>query len=174
MAYDASSRWTWYSPDDEYAKREEQREEEREKEEEQATTDALGALVGTGDFPVKRVQAAAAASPKSPPDPMAVDITGLDKVAVLHALWSASRATAFKAEGFGPNYSGGGGVQLPPFNFKQAIAKAQEDYIDYFQGFAILMDLRGDTIDPQWYDHSNGAGAAARAIAKLRQPKPTA
>jgi hypothetical protein len=85
-----------------------------------------------------------------------VDITGLDKVAVLRALWSASRVAAFFHR-----------LPPPPFDAAQALA-AVHDYIDYFQGRVIKTDLRGDTIDPRLYDRDNGAGAAARAISALR------
>jgi hypothetical protein len=46
-----------------------------------------------------------------------------------------------------------------------------QDYIDYFQGRVIKTDLRGDAIDPRLYDRDNGAGAAERAVAKLRRHK---
>ena len=88
-----------------------------------------------------------------------VDITGLDKVAVLRALWSASRVASFLA-----------GLPCPPFHAAAAVTAVQ-DYIDYFQGRVIKMDLRGDTIDPRLYDRDNGAGAAERAVAALRKHK---
>jgi hypothetical protein len=91
-------------------------------------------------------------------EPLVDNITGLDKVAVLHALWSASRVAAFFA-----------GAPPPPFHAAQALTAVHEDYIDYFQGRVIKMDLRGDAIAPRLYDRDNGAGAAERAVATLRR-----
>jgi hypothetical protein len=99
-----------------------------------------------------------ARAPAAPMEPL-VDITGLDKVAVLRALWEPSRVASFLA-----------GLPCPPFHNAAARALVQ-DYIDYFQGRVIKMDLRGDAIDPRLYDRDNGAGAAERAVATLRRHK---
>ena len=51
-----------------------------------------------------------------------VDIAGLDKIAVLRALWEPSRVASFLA-----------GLPCPPFHNAAARVLVQ-DYIDYFQG----------------------------------------
>jgi hypothetical protein len=88
-----------------------------------------------------------------------VDIAGLDKVAVLRALWAASQAATFFSE-----------LKSPPFHNAGARV-AVLDYIDYFQGRVIKMDLRGDAVDPRLYDRDSGKGAAERAVAPLRMHK---
>lgn len=84
-----------------------------------------------------------------------VSIAGLDKVQVLHALWSNQMTTFF------------GGVCGPIFDAASAQTAVQAPYIGYFQG-CIKTDLRGDFMQPDAYDREAGPGKMAQMIAQLR------
>ena len=64
------------------------------------------------------------------------DISGLDKVELLHELW--------KNQTVAPFFAGRG--SSPSFDRNDAI-KALKNYIDYFCGRAIKANLSGDTAD---------------------------
>ena len=83
-----------------------------------------------------------------------VDITGLDKVELLHELWKGSRsALFFKIRG------------IPPPEFDAEEAKiVVTDYIDYFDGRMIKCDISGNQADPGLYDRDFGAGAFQRVV----------
>jgi hypothetical protein len=93
-----------------------------------------------------------------------VDITGLDKMLVLEALWKAqASASFFRFQGMAP----------PSFD----IDKAREDFqstggaFDYCCGRAIKANLGTDMVDPAEYDRSAGQGTMVRVIAALRSGK---
>jgi hypothetical protein len=89
---------------------------------------------------------------------MSIDIADINKVDLLYALWLRSTPASFFS------FQG-----LPSPSFDRAAAeKAVTDYIDYFQGRCIKMDLSGNTTDPRLYDRDMGEGAAAAIVAKLR------
>jgi hypothetical protein len=88
-----------------------------------------------------------------------MDIANVDKVKLLHALWNTSKPASFFATS---------GMPAPAFDSDEA-SVAVKDYIDYFQGRCIKMDLRGDTADPSLFDRDFGAGAAQRAVAVAKQ-----
>jgi hypothetical protein len=90
-----------------------------------------------------------------------INIAGINKVELLHALWKASKVAPFYAS------CDAVGLKVPNFDLDKA-GKAVHDYIDYFQGRLIKMDLSGDTLDPSGYDRDLGAGAVARAIAAAK------
>lgn len=84
---------------------------------------------------------------------MSVNITGVDKVALLHALWKNQKTACF--------FNSFNAVYAPSFNV-EAAQEAVKTYIDYFCGRAIKCDLSGDTVSPDLYDRdvSNGKFAA--------------
>lgn len=87
-----------------------------------------------------------------------VDISGLDKVELLHRLWQASTPAMFFAA-----------KRVPPPDFSREVAeKAVTDYIDYFAGRLIKMDLSEDRIHPFCYDREFGQGSVAQIVADLR------
>ena len=88
-----------------------------------------------------------------------VNIQGLDKVALLRALWARQKPAAFFIHGFG---------ESPPFD-AVAAAAATAGYIDYFAGRAIKTDLSTDTALPRLYDRDAGDGAMAEVVAELRR-----
>ncbi len=93
---------------------------------------------------------------------MAVDIRGLDKVDVLHALWNKSRSceTSIRMSVWpGPK----------AFDRLAASVVVGVGEIDSFCAVLIKCDLRGDSFDPTHFDSYNGAGSAARAAALARR-----
>ena len=89
-----------------------------------------------------------------------IDITGLDKSAVLAALYNNSRAQGLGA--------------LDPRSSQRMTSEQAAAYIerstefDYLNGRVMKIDLSADTFDERLYDRDNGHGAAERAIAPLR------
>lgn len=90
---------------------------------------------------------------------MSVDISGLDKVELLRALWTRMAPAAFFS--FNPS------VKPPHFDEAQA-QKAVLSYVDYFCGRCIKADLRSNTASPHLYDRDAGDGAFASVVAALR------
>jgi hypothetical protein len=46
----------------------------------------------------------------------------------------------------------------------------EQVYFDYLRGRVMKVDLSKDAFDPWLYDRDNGAGAAERAVSRLRGP----
>jgi hypothetical protein len=88
-----------------------------------------------------------------------IDITGLDKAAVLAALYNASRPL---------------GMGFMQYDSKPMTAADAAPFLesrtdfDYLKGRVMKVDLKGNTFDPRWYDRDNGDGAAAKAVDALR------
>lgn len=91
-----------------------------------------------------------------------VDISGIDKVSLLHALWKNSKPAIF----FSMN-----NATPPPFDNEKAMTAVQK-YINYYDGRCIKCDLSGDTVDPRLYDRDFGSGAVQRIVDQLRQQRP--
>jgi hypothetical protein len=89
-----------------------------------------------------------------------IDIRGINKAAILVALYNAS-----KAQGFG--------VLDPNHRNTMSLAEAEEELQrtrfmpDYVRGRVIKTDLDGDQLDPRLFDRDNGDGAALRALQPL-------
>lgn len=90
-----------------------------------------------------------------------MDISGLDKVQVLKALWLNMKPAAFFSMS---------GLPSPSFNEASAAAHIAEGYIDYYDGRCIKMSLKEDVIDTRLYDR-DARTSAAEVIAKLRVGK---
>lgn len=87
-----------------------------------------------------------------------VDIRGLDKAEVLIALWRASKCQGISFMGYAP------------LSYGQAYAEIlKRKYFDYLNGKVMKVDLSGCEFNERLYDRDNGAGAAQRAIDKLRE-----
>lgn len=80
-----------------------------------------------------------------------ISIKGLNKIALLKALWENMRPKAF----------------FNSFDVKSA-EKAVKSYIDYFNGRCIKCDLSGDEVDPWLYDRDAGAGAFQKIVDGIR------
>jgi len=89
-----------------------------------------------------------------------VSITGLEKPAVLAALYNASRPQGLGFMHYDPK----------PMTVDEASAVlAQTTYFDYLKGRVMKLDLsKNDEFNEALYDRDNGPGAAERAIAALR------
>lgn len=109
---------------------------------------------------------------------MKIDITGLDKAAVLLALYNNA---LFSGPGFAHDPSFGIMSRMTPAAPIDAAVKEIErrsggandyfDYIDLGSGSKPLkVDLSGFDFESDLYDHDHGEGAAQRAISPLWRP----
>lgn len=87
---------------------------------------------------------------------MRIDIRGLDKAAVLVALYNRART------------QGMGMLHYRPEDMTiaeaQAILAEGHTYFDYLHGRVMKIRLEGEDFDPALYDRDNGSGAAQAAI----------
>lgn len=85
-----------------------------------------------------------------------IEIKGLDKAAVLAALYNASRAQGMGVIHYDPN----------PMTIEEArdLLSTGQTYFDYYKGRVLKVDLSGDTLDAWLYDRDLGQGAAEIAI----------
>ena len=88
-----------------------------------------------------------------------VDISGIDKVNLLEALWKNSSPAAF----FSAFHVGAPAI----FN-RESAEDAVKHYIDYFDGRCIKTDISEDTVDPHLYDRDFGKGKFTDIVKKLR------
>jgi len=101
-----------------------------------------------------------------------IDIKGLDKAAVLAALYNASQQQ-------GMGFSHPRGTCAMTVEEAREALKGRDDngnrdmYFDYLHGRVMKVDLSGDTLKTWLYDRDNGQGAAERALRKLRGRKAT-
>lgn len=92
-------------------------------------------------------------------EPETIDISKLDKAAVLAALYNNSRQ-----QGMGFMHASG----RSPMTTEQAAEELKSGTrFDYLHGRVMKVELKGDTLDPWLYDRDNGRGAAAAALAPL-------
>lgn len=95
-----------------------------------------------------------------------VDISGLDKAAVLMALYDDAQT------------QGMGKLHYTPDPLSNAEAQkllddlGERKYFDYLRGRVMKVELSGDSFDPGLYDRDNGNGAAEAALRKLRPERP--
>ena len=89
---------------------------------------------------------------------MSVVITGIDKMALLRALWQESNPESFIVAN---------GIYIPVWNDEKA-RLALGKYIEYFEGGLIQMNLHGSTVDPTLYNDHHGMGAFSLAMNRLR------
>jgi len=84
-----------------------------------------------------------------------IDITGVNRVMLLHELWNLQIVASFFAHR--PDMA-------PTFNDKEAIVAIQRGYIDYFCGRCIKSDLTKNFVSPRMYDRDAGDGAFLKAV----------
>lgn len=91
-----------------------------------------------------------------------INLKGLNKAAVLAALYNASKPQGMGFLHYDPT----------PMTKKEAkkMLKHQTDF-DYLKGRVMKVNLSGDTLDAWGYDRDNGDGAAKAAIGSLLQTK---
>jgi hypothetical protein len=89
---------------------------------------------------------------------MLINISGLDKVKLLHELWNRQIVASY----FAIN-----GATPPAFDEEAAIDAVKKP-IDYFSGRLIKADLSQDNVNPGQYDRDAGEGRFARIVSDLR------
>lgn len=90
-----------------------------------------------------------------------ISLVGLDKAAVLAALYNAS-----KPQGMGFLH-----YNSTPMTTEQAqvlLDESHDKYFDYLSGRVMKVNLSSDELDTWAYDRDNGKGAAAAAIEELQ------
>ena len=90
-----------------------------------------------------------------------MNITGISKPALLAALFNAS-----KQQGLG-FMDHRGAAQMTEVEAAEVIAQ-HGLHFDYLRGRVMKISIDGDMLNPRLYDRDNGAGAAERAIERLR------
>jgi hypothetical protein len=95
-----------------------------------------------------------------------VDISGVDKMVLLRALWeNQAKATFFAATGH----------QAPGFSEHDARAGLAQGGIDYLCGRAMKLSFEeNDMLDPVGYDRVAGKGTMERVVAQVRNGSMTA
>ena len=88
-----------------------------------------------------------------------ISLVGLDKGAVLAALYNASRPQGMGFMAYDP-------TPMTPEEGNEILARTT--YFDYLKGRVMKVELSGDTLDPWLYDRNNGPGAAQAAIDALK------
>lgn len=88
---------------------------------------------------------------------MKISLQGLNKAAVLAALYNASHP------------QGLGWMHWKPYNMsvqhaEQVFNESADKYFDYVGGRVVKVDLSGDWFDTWGYDRDNGEGAAKSAL----------
>lgn len=84
-----------------------------------------------------------------------IDISGINKAAVLAALYNASKPQGLGILHFTPE----------DMTVQEATELlTQTNYFDYLKGRVMKIALDGDTLDPRLYDRDNGDGAAIAAL----------
>ena len=89
-----------------------------------------------------------------------VDIKGLDKAEVLHALWRHSHPQGLSFLGLSPE---GFTLQKARDLIKERLKNNTGLYFDYVEGHVIKCNLYGDYFDEFLYDRDCGPGAAEEA-----------
>lgn len=93
-----------------------------------------------------------------------VDISGLDRMVLLKALWSNAKPAAFFTMGLG--FSKG----APGWDEEEAKKEIFNGYVDYVCGRCIKCYLfcESTTVDPGLYDREYGDGAFSKVVASLK------
>lgn len=89
-----------------------------------------------------------------------IDVSDLDKAAVLAALYNASKPLGAGFMDYDPT----------PMTAEEAhsLIEGGVNRFDYLKGRVMKVDLSSDQFDPWGYDRDNGEGAAQRAIEAFR------
>lgn len=87
---------------------------------------------------------------------MKISIAGMDKAAVLAALYNAAKPLGLGWLHYDPT----------PMTIETArkLLKSGQTYFDYVGGRVMKVDLAGDEFDSRLYDLDNGEGAAENAL----------
>ena len=88
-----------------------------------------------------------------------ISLLGIDKAAVLAALYNASKPQGLGFLQYDPT---------PMTTDEATLLLEEREYFDYLKGRDMKVDLSGDSFSPYLYDRDNGPGAAERALTYLR------
>lgn len=89
---------------------------------------------------------------------MSVNISGIDKVKLLEALWKNAKPASFFTLG---------GMSAPAFDHTMSEVSVKK-YIDYYAGRCIKVDISKDSVEPRLYDREYGVGSFESVVNKLR------
>ncbi len=96
-----------------------------------------------------------------------INISGLNRGAVLAALYNASRPLGMGFLQFTPeDMTAADGERIVTEIAARCNGRV---YVDYLKGRVMKVNLSSDTFDPWLYDRDNGDGAAADVVTRLRQ-----
>jgi len=90
-----------------------------------------------------------------------ISIEGLDKAAVLAALYNASRPQGMGFLQYDP-------TPMTTEDARKLLNANPQAYFDYLKGRVMKVNLSGDDFSPFAYDRDNGPGAAEQALQALR------
>jgi len=94
---------------------------------------------------------------------MRIDITNLDKAALLQALFNRSKPLGL---GF---FNRNSNSEMTYEQAQRQISDNPRLYFDYVNGRVIKIDLSGNDFDPYLYDRDNGgAGSAERVVESVK------
>lgn len=88
-----------------------------------------------------------------------VDISDINKVELLRALWNNSTPAAYYVFT---------NTKPPEWDNEKATTAIGNGFIDYFQGRLIKADLSCDQVNPSSYDRDNGRGALSEIVNLIR------
>lgn len=88
-----------------------------------------------------------------------INISGLNKAAVLAALYNAARPLGMGFMHYDPK---------PMTTEEAAEILKKMTYFDYLKGRVMKVELGKDEFDERWYDRDNGVGTANAIISSLR------
>lgn len=87
-----------------------------------------------------------------------ISIKGLDKAAVLAALYNRARTQGLGLLHFTP-------ADMSVEEAREEIEKDEDNlYFDYVKGRVMKVELKGDELDPRLYDRDNGENKAYSAL----------
>jgi len=89
-----------------------------------------------------------------------IDITGLNKLQVLQALWNHSKPASF--------FQHMPASIIPKFSVLEAQDLILYGYVDYCCGRLIKTNFKTDMLDPTMYDREYGSGAMQKVIDGLK------
>lgn len=92
-----------------------------------------------------------------------IDITGLDKGAVVAALYNRGKSQGLGVMAELAHLASNGGGGMTPDEANTLIAK-NGMYFDYLRGRVMKVSVEHDMMDVWLYDRDNGQGAALRAL----------
>ena len=105
-----------------------------------------------------------------------VSIAGLDKAALLAALYNGSRPMGMgwlqAREGVMTVEQARAEIEAGD-DSSRMFGKERELYFDYLRGRPLKVDLSGDVLRTWLYNRHNGTNAAERIVAKLRAEQPS-